>query len=106
MVYCTKCGTNNADDATACVKCGAPLHGASGEGRTYMGRVRYERHYGYHRRGRPFIGIFIGLIIILAGFSLLVAEFYRIDIPWFPIVLILIGVFILLRLILARSRRR
>ena len=31
MVYCTKCGTKNADDATMCVNCGASLYGTSAE---------------------------------------------------------------------------
>jgi uncharacterized membrane protein YvbJ len=106
MVYCTKCGTNNAEAAAICVNCGAPLYGSNSENRPYRRYVRYERGYGYHGRGRPLIGIFIGLIIILAGFSLLAAELYNIDIPWFPIIMILIGVFILLRLVLGRSRRR
>jgi uncharacterized membrane protein YvbJ len=105
MVYCTKCGTNNADDATVCVNCGASLYGASGEGRLQVRHVRYEREYGFHR-SRPIVGIFIGLIIILVGFSLLVAELYRIDIPWGPIIMILIGVFVLVRLFQVRSRRR
>jgi uncharacterized membrane protein YvbJ len=106
MVYCTKCGTNNADDATVCVHCGASLYGTSGEGRPYLRHGRYEREYGYQRRSRLIIGIFIGLIIIFAGFSLLVTELYRIDIPWEPIIIILIGVFVLVRLVQVRSRRR
>jgi hypothetical protein len=106
MVYCTKCGTNNADGATVCVNCGAPLYGTSGESRPYLRHVRYEREYGYHGRGRPIIGIFIGFMIILAGFGLLLSELYGIDVPWGPIILILIGVFVLVRLVQVRSRRR
>jgi hypothetical protein len=105
MVYCTKCGTNNADDATVCVQCGAPLYGASGEGKPYW-RERVSMEHGYHRRGRPIVGIFIGLIIIFAGFALLVSELYAIYIPWVPIIMILFGVFILVRLLQVRSRRR
>jgi len=26
MVYCTKCGTKNPDDAKTCSQCGAPLY--------------------------------------------------------------------------------
>ena len=106
IVYCTKCGTNHADDATVCVNCGAPLYGASGEGRSYVRHGRYEREHGFPRRGRPILGIFVGLVIIFAGFSLLVAELYGIDIPWGPIILILFGVFVLVRLVQVRSRRR
>lgn len=94
MVYCTKCGTNHADDATVCVQCGAPLYGE-----------RNAREYAYPKRGIPIIGIFIGLMIIFAGFALLVSEFYAIDVPWGPIIMILFGVFILLRLFQVRSRK-
>ena len=104
MVYCTKCGTNNADGAMVCVNCGASLYGASGEGRPYLRYGRYERD-GFPRSGRPIVGIFIGLIVILAGFSLLVTELYGIDIPWLPIIMILVGVFVLLRLLQVRRRR-
>jgi hypothetical protein len=106
MVYCTKCGTNNVDDATVCVHCGAPLYGASGEGRPYWRHGWYEREYGFHRRSGAIAGIVIGLIIIFAGFSLLVTELYGISIPWGPIVIILIGIFIMVRLFQVRSRRR
>jgi len=95
VVYCTKCGTNNTDDATVCVQCGAPLYGE-----------RVSREYGYPRRARPFMGIFIGLMIIFAGFAFLVSELYAIDVPWVPIIMILFGVFILVRLLQVRSRRR
>jgi tetrahydromethanopterin S-methyltransferase subunit E len=104
VVFCTKCGTNNVDTASVCVNCGAPLFGASDERKPRV--TRYDREYSYHRRGRPLVGIFIGLIIILAGFGLLLSELYGIDIPWGPIILILIGVFILVRLLLVRRRRR
>jgi hypothetical protein len=106
MVYCTKCGTNNTDAATVCVQCGAPLYGASGEAKTYRRHVRYEREYGSHMGSGALTGIIIGLIIIFAGFSLLVAELYGIDIPWGPIIIIFFGVFVLVRLFQVRSRRR
>jgi len=106
MVYCTKCGTNNADGAAVCVNCGAPLQGASGESRPYVRHGTYAREYNYHRRGTPVLGIFIGLIIIFAGFALLVSEVYGVDIPWGPIIIIFIGVFVLVRLLQVRSRGR
>lgn len=105
IVYCTKCGTSHADDATVCVNCGAPLYGASSKGKSYVRYGRYERE-GFPRRGKPIWGIIIGLIIIFAGFSLLLSELYNIDIPWVPILLILFGVYILVRFFQMRSRRR
>ena len=106
IVYCTKCGTNHADDATVCVQCGAPLYGTNSESKPYLRHGHYEREYGVHRRSGALAGIIIGLIIIFAGFSLLVAELYGIDIPWGPVIMILFGVFILVRLLQVRSRRR
>lgn len=41
------------------------------------------------------MGIFFGFIIALAGLSLLAKEVYQIDIPWWPIVIILIGALII-----------
>ena len=92
------------DTAAVCVNCGAPLYGVSGERKPHV--VRYDREYGYRRRGQPLVGIFIGVIIILAGFGLLLSALYGIDIPWVPSIFILIGVFILLRLLMVRNRRR
>jgi len=103
VVYCTKCGTNNVDTAAVCVNCGEPLYGASGERKPHV--TRYDREYSHRRRGQPLVGIFIGLMIILAGFGLLLSELYGIDIPWGPIIFILIGVFILIRLLMVRNRR-
>ena len=107
MVYCTKCGTNNADGAKVCVNCGAPLYGASEESRPYWRHRRYEsEYYGFHRRSGAIAGIAIGLIIVLVGLSLLVAELYDISIPWGPIVIILIGIFVISRWFRVRNRRR
>jgi hypothetical protein len=105
MVYCTECGTNNVDGATVCVSCGASLYGGRGEGRGYVRYGRYEGESGFPRRGGAVMWIFIGLIILFVGFSLLVAEIYGLDIPWGPIILILAGVFILVRFFQVRRRR-
>ena len=106
MVYCTKCGTNNVESAKVCVNCGAPLFGGSGEGRAYMRYGRYERGYGAHRRSGTLVGIVIGLIVIFAGFSLLVTELYGIEVPWLPIIFILSGAFVLVRWFQLRSLGR
>lgn len=105
MVYCTKCGTNNADDAKVCVNCGTALYGASGEGRPYMGYVRYERRYGVHRGGRPIAGLIIGAIVIFIGLSLLLQE-YGIPIPWWEIIIILLGVYLVARWVRVWNRRK
>ena len=107
MVYCTKCGTKNADDATMCVNCGAPLYGTTTEEGPYWRHRRYrEEYYGYHRRSGAFAGIIIGTIILLIGFSFLVRELYNISIPWFEVLIILLGVYIIARALTGWGRRR
>jgi uncharacterized membrane protein YkvI len=84
----------------------APLYSDSGENKHYRERGRCESEYAFRRRSGALASIIIGLIIIFAGFSLLVTEVYGIDVPWGPLLLIFFGVFILLRLFHVRSRRR
>jgi uncharacterized membrane protein YvbJ len=107
MVYCTKCGTNNADDAMTCVNCGAPLYGSRAEGRPYW-RRRYSEseYYGFHRRNGALVTLIIGVVIVLIGFSYLLSVIYNISIPWFEIVLILIGSWLIIRAIMRMNRRR
>lgn len=106
IVYCTKCGTNHAEDATVCVQCGAPLYGANGGSRPHWKHGISEGEYGFHKKSGYLTGIIIGLIIIFAGFSLLMAEIFGIDVPWGPIIMIFAGVFVLIRLFQVRNRRR
>lgn len=100
MVYCVKCGTKNPDDAQVCSKCGAQLY-TTGESRHY--RRMEDECFGLPRGGM-IAGIIIGLIIILAGASFLVQQEYNINLPWFPIVLIIFGVLILAGALYRRSR--
>jgi hypothetical protein len=65
------------DTAAVAVNCGAPLYGVSGERKPHV--IRYDREYGYRRRGQPLVGIFIGVIIILAGLGLLLSALYGVD---------------------------
>ncbi len=64
MVYCTRCGAKNPDDAKVCSECGAPLYPAGGE-RERFSRRREEECFGIPR-GPPF-GLVIGIIIALWG---------------------------------------
>jgi len=64
MVYCTKCGTKNEEDATLCVKCKEPLN-------VYQ-TVRRERRQKENEcfglpNGGAIAGLVIGLIIVLWG---------------------------------------
>jgi ribosomal protein L40E len=108
MVYCTKCGTKNADDATMCVNCGASLYGTSAEEGPYWRHRRYYEgeYYQYHRRSGAIAGIVIGTIILLIGFSFLVRELYNVTIPWFEVLIILLGIYIIARALTGRGRRR
>lgn len=105
MVYCTKCGTKNEDGSKVCINCGTSLLNAN----DIKGHVRYgwyEEEFGFHLKIKPSIWIFIGLFILLAGFIVLVAEIYRISIPWVPIILILAGIFVLARFFRIWRHRR
>ena len=81
MVYCTKCGFKNLDDARFCVKCGANLEVLREEGwerrldewGEEFGRRVENECFGLSGLG-PILGIIIGIFIIIAGISILVGE--------------------------------
>jgi ribosomal protein L40E len=105
MVYCSKCGTLNPDDATVCSNCGAPPNPARVESTREMRRRQWQEEYGhYPRRGGAIFVLAIGVLILLWGFSILIANVYGISIPWGPILLVLIGVFIIIAGLRARNR--
>lgn len=90
MVYkCPKCGNENPDDSKFCGNCGATLH---------PNTVWYSRGYRERRSRRvSFWLLLLGLIIILWGASDLVRMYYGVNIPWWPIILIIIGIYIIAR---------
>jgi hypothetical protein len=67
MVYCTKCGSENEDDALNCKSCGEPLREEIIP-RRYR-RRRRDDDLCFGSGEGSWIGIFIGLMIILAGVS-------------------------------------
>lgn len=72
MVYCTKCGAKNEDDALVCVKCGASLE-------TEKYPARYKRkHWEEECFGIPYgstvVVLAIGILIFLAGFFWLISQ--------------------------------
>ena len=98
MVYCTKCGTKNADDATNCVNCGNSL------GQTGREYPRESSCFGPRERrtqdecfGLPFggaiVSVIIGIFLIIIGLSI----YYHIDIGSLmgPIVIIIIGILVI-----------
>ncbi len=107
MVYCTKCGTNNAEGATVCVNCGAPLYGTSAEGKSHWGHRQYAReYYSFHRRSGALATLIIGTVIVFIGVSFLLNETFNIRIPWWEIILILLGAWFIVRAAIRMKRRR
>lgn len=121
MVYCTKCGAKNPDDAKVCSQCGASLYGV-GE-RAGQGRVENEC-WGTRREGEPYrqveheclgiprggviVGIAIGVIILLAGVIVLLQQAGLIssNISVWPFAIIIFGILIVIGALYGLSRRR
>jgi len=101
MVYCSKCGKKNEDDAEYCAKCGASLTGTR-KGQEKEWDKRCEEDCSGGRHGAP---IFWGLVIILVGLWV-IFEFalervpnmpsWVSDFPFWGIFALLIGVLIIL----------
>ncbi len=115
LVYCSKCGAKNKDDAKICTKCGGTLYPLSMEKEierkaasigkeierkadTCFGprkrRKQEEECFGLPRGG-TIVGIVIGLIIIFAGISWMLSHYYDISIEIWPIAVIIFGILIL-----------
>lgn len=108
MVYCTKCGTKNPDDATVCSQCGAPLQMVKKEEEECFGiehRRRCEKECFGIPHGGAIVTIIIGLIIVLAGISSFISEVYKISIPWWPFMIILFGILIIIGALYGLQRR-
>ena len=89
MVYCTKCGTENPDDAEVCKNCGASLTTT-----TYR-PSRRDHRVRHYRRNRTVWPLIIGAFLILLGVSSLFQGFYWLnwDRLW-PLFLIVVGLII------------
>jgi len=101
LVYCSKCGTKNEDDAEVCVNCGASLYMTRREARR-AARRREKECFGLPHGG-AIAGLVFGIIIIIWGLSLLT----EIDI-WsniFYIVVIIFGTLIIAGSIYTITRR-
>jgi len=106
MVYCTKCGTKNEEDAAVCVKCGASL-GARPPARRE--RRRPEKECFGLPYGGAIVGLIIGIIIILVGLSqvpgILPPEIEVWDYLW-PFIIIVFGILIVAGALYGYSRSR
>ena len=84
MVYCTKCGSENEDDAIECKNCGASLRPPSY--RTYRRKRGEDRCFGSSggedwcfgsSGGVPIFGVLFGILIIIWGITALLGDDYR-----------------------------
>ncbi len=101
MVYCTKCGTKNDDDAVHCVNCKEPF----GSYQT----VRHERRRKENEcfglpHGGAIAGLVIGLIIILWGVSSVLGEDFGTYL-W-ALIIIIFGTLMVVGALYSISRRR
>lgn len=103
MVYCHKCGHKNPEDAKTCAQCGALLYPPPPE--EYRAYRRYEEECFGIPRGSTVVTLFFGFIVVLMGLSILLAEIYQISIPWWPIVIIMFGLLIIMGALFRLSRK-
>ncbi len=100
MVYCTKCGTENDDEALTCKNCGASLRPPPYRSYTR----RYEDDLCFGRRGGSSWVIIIGIFIILVGISSILGETLGLNV-WnllWPFFIIGIGILIVVNALYRR----
>jgi len=110
MVYCSKCGTKNAEDAEVCAKCGARLEVSMEkkferrveEWGEQFGKRAEEECFGLPHGG-AIVGLIIGIIIIIAGISWVAG----IDLGryWWALIVIVFGILIVAGALYSYSRR-
>ena len=105
MVYCTKCGTKNPDDAEVCSQCGASLYPVRRERERYY--RRYEEECFGIPRGGAIVGLTIGAIIVLAGLIWLLQQANLISstVSVWPFAAMIFGVLIILGALFGMRRR-
>lgn len=74
MVYCTKCGKKNDNDAKYCDKCGNPLYSTKKSFEREIGQGFEECFAGF---GRVFFILF-GIIIVLIGLGIVLSFIFSI----------------------------
>jgi hypothetical protein len=111
MVYCSRCGTQNTDDAKHCSHCGAPLYSV---GQNYPGsdREHYRRMEGECfglPNGGMIVAIVFGFIIVLVGLGLFLEASGVIISFWgylWPVIILIFGFLIILGALFGRRRHR
>ncbi len=99
MVYCTKCGTKNEDDAVVCVKCKEPL---SSHPPTRRERRRKENECFGLPHGGAIGGLVLGLMIILWG----VTAVLDVDFPLWAFIIIIFGTLMVAGALYTITRKR
>jgi len=106
MVYCTKCGTKNEEDAVVCVKCGESLVARPPWTRARR-RAAEEECFGIPHGGAV-AGLVFGIIIILAGFIWVLQAAHVIpsgvELLW-PFIVIIFGILVLVGALYRFGRR-
>lgn len=104
MVYCTKCGAKNPDDAKVCSQCGSPLQ-AIGD-REYYRRMENECFGIPH--GRAVVAVAIGAIILIWGLILILQQLQIVSktVDWWPLALMVFGVLMIMGAVYGLRRRR
>ncbi|MCW4012475.1 MAG: zinc-ribbon domain-containing protein [Candidatus Bathyarchaeota archaeon] len=92
MVYCTKCGTENDEDAQECKNCGAALKPSNYSYR----RSDWDMDRDWFRGRRYNWSVLFGLFLIIMGASSLLEDIFwwmSFDFLW-PVFIMAIGVLI------------
>ncbi len=110
MVYCTKCGAKNPDDATVCAQCGASLYPTKEHERRRKHEAECfeaeEECFGIPRGGAV-VGLAIGIIILLAGCIWLLQQAGLIPktVEIWPFAIIIFGILIIIGALYGLRRR-
>ena len=109
MVYCTKCGTQNEEDAAVCVKCGASLAAAPAWRPERRRREKEEQECFGLPHGGAIAGLVFGALIIIAGILFALQEWNVIEeVNWdniWPFIIIIFGILVLAGALYGYSRR-
>ncbi len=101
MVYCSKCGTLNSDNANICSNCGAALFASQSQSQTespHWRRRQYREEYREYYRGHASIGaLFFGVMVLAIGLILFLSVTLNVPVEGYiwPTILILIGLWVL-----------
>jgi len=108
MVYCTKCGAKNEEDAAVCVKCGASLATRPPSRYERSRREKEEQECFGLPHGGAIVGLIIGIIIIFVGLSslpgILPPGIKLWDYIW-PLIIIVFGILLVTGALYKYSRR-